>query len=69
MFRMSAPEIGKPTCWAADFLMPGGSVMVDIDDRNGRCRVDFKTVLDDGSDLVSRSINVCRSEDTAVSLR
>jgi hypothetical protein len=53
----------------ADFLMPGGSVMVDIDDRNGRCRVDFKTVLDDGSDLVSRSINVCRSEDTAVSLR
>jgi hypothetical protein len=50
-------------------LVPGGSVLVDIDDRDGRCRVDVRTVLDDGSDLVSRSVNVCRSEDTAVSLR
>ena len=52
-----------------DYLVPGGSVLVDIDDRDGRCRVDVRTVLDDGSDLVSRSVNVCRSEDTAVSLR
>jgi hypothetical protein len=53
----------------SDFLMPGTSVMVDIDDRDGRCRVDVRTVLDDGSDLVSRGVNVCRSEDTALSLR
>lgn len=53
----------------SDFLMPGGSVLVDIDDRDGRCRVDVRTVLDDGSDLFSRSVDVCRSEDTAVSLR
>ena len=46
----------------SDYLVPGGSVLVDIDDRDGRCRVDVRTVLDDGSDLVSRSVNVCRSE-------
>ncbi len=53
----------------SDFLMPGGSVLVDIDDRDGRCRVDVRTVLDDGSDLFNRSVDVCRNEDTAVSLR
>jgi hypothetical protein len=53
----------------SDFLPPGASVMVDIDDRNERCRVDIETVLDDGSDLVSRGVNVCRAEGEAVSLR
>ena len=35
----------------SDYLVPGGSVLVDIDDRDGRCRVDVRTVLDDGSDV------------------
>jgi hypothetical protein len=53
----------------ADFLPPGESVLVDIDVRNDRCRVDVKTVLDDGSDLVARGVNVCRNDGDAVSLR
>jgi hypothetical protein len=53
----------------SDFLLPGRSVLVDIDDRNGRCRVDVKTVLDDGSDRVDRGVNVCHDEGYAVSIR
>ncbi|HEY2539838.1 MAG TPA: hypothetical protein VGI28_10135 [Stellaceae bacterium] len=53
----------------SDFLPPGEAILVDIDDRNGRCRVDFKTVLDDGTELLDRGVNVCRSADQAVSLR
>lgn len=53
----------------SDFLAPGASVAIDFDDRDSRCRVDMKMVLDDGSDLVSRGVNVCRVEGEAVSLR
>jgi hypothetical protein len=53
----------------SDFLPPRSSVLVDIDDRNGRCRVDVKTVLDDGSDRVDRGVNVCHDEGDAVSIR
>jgi hypothetical protein len=52
-----------------DFLPPGESVLVDIDDRNDRCRVDVKTVLDNGENLVTRSVNVCREEGYALSVR
>lgn len=50
-----------------DFLPPGNSVLVDIDDGNGRCRVDVKMVLDDGSDIVDRGVDVCG--DYTVSVR
>lgn len=53
----------------SDFLLPGNSMLVDIDDRNGRCRVDVKTVLDDGKNFVSRGVNICRAEGDAVSVR
>jgi hypothetical protein len=53
----------------SDFLAPGDSVLIDIDDRDQHCLVDVRTVLDDGSDLVSRGVNVCRAEGDAVSLR
>ena len=53
----------------SDFLEPGGSVLVDIDVRGGQCRVDIKTVRDDGSTLVTPSVDICRAEDHAVSLR
>ena len=53
----------------ADFLLPGQSVLVDVDTRSGSCRVDVKTVLDDGSTRVSRGVNVCRVEGEVVSLR
>jgi hypothetical protein len=52
----------------SEFLLPGGSVLVDIDD-HWSCRVDVKTVLDDGSDLVNPRVNICRAEGDAVSLR
>ena len=52
----------------SEFLLPGKSVSVDIDDRNGNCRVDVKTVFDNGSPLVNRGINACRDGHT-VSIR
>ena len=52
----------------SEFLLPGGSVSVDIDDRNGNCRVDVKTVFDNGSHLVNRGVNACR-DGHAVSIR
>ena len=33
----------------SESLLPGRSVIVDVDDRNGNCKVNIKTVLDDGS--------------------
>jgi hypothetical protein len=51
------------------YLLPGNSVIVDIDDRNESCRIDVKVVFDDGSEHVSRSMDVCRAEGWAVSLR
>lgn len=53
----------------SDFLLPGNSVTVDIDESSGRCRVDVKTVLDDGKNLVNRGVDICRAADDAVSLR
>jgi hypothetical protein len=53
----------------SDFLLPGKTVLVGIDDRDGSCRVDVKTVLDDGTDLVNRGVDVCRSEGYALSAR
>ena len=52
----------------SEFLLPGKSVSVDIDDRNGNCRVDVKTVFDNGAHLVNRGINACRDGHT-VSIR
>jgi hypothetical protein len=53
----------------ADLLAPGQSVLVDIDDRNGNCRVNLKTVFDDGSDHVDRGVRVCLDDGHAVPLR
>jgi hypothetical protein len=52
-----------------DHLRPGAAVFVDIDDRKADCRVDIKMVLDDGSELVSRNIDVCREAVHALSQR
>jgi hypothetical protein len=52
-----------------DYLPPGESVPVDFEDRNENCRVDVRMVLDDGSERVSRGIDICRIEGYAVSLR
>jgi hypothetical protein len=52
-----------------EFLLPGSSVSVDVDDRNGNCRVDVKTVLGNGSSLVYRDVNACLVESHAVLIR
>jgi hypothetical protein len=52
-----------------EFLLPGSSVSVDLDDRNGNCRVDVKTVLSNGSSLVYRGVNACLAEGHAVLIR
>ena len=49
-----------------EFLPSGSSVSLDVDDRNGNCRVDVKTVLSNGSSLVYRGVNACHAEGHAV---
>jgi hypothetical protein len=53
----------------SEFLLPGNSVSVEVDDRNGNCRVDVKTVLSDGSSLVYRRVNACLTDGHAVRIR
>src|SRR5271156_6356828 len=45
-----------------DYLPPGNSVPVEIEDRNENCRVDVRMVLDDGSERLSRGVDICRVE-------
>jgi hypothetical protein len=42
-----------------DVLLPGRSVMINIDDGSGACRFDFRAVLEDGRRIEQRDINVC----------
>lgn len=53
----------------SDFLSPGQSVLLNVDDENNRCRVDVKAVLDDGSNRIDHGVDVCRDEGDAISLR
>lgn len=43
-----------------DYLMPGRSVRVDIEDPDEACRVDLKMVLDDGTVRLDRGVDACR---------
>ena len=52
-----------------EFLLPVSSVSVGVDDRNGNCRVDVKTVLNNGSSLVYRGVNACHAEGHPVLIR
>jgi hypothetical protein len=53
----------------ADFLLPGNSLRVILPDPNGNCRVDVKTVLNDGSSHIERGVRVCLDDGHAVSLQ
>jgi hypothetical protein len=44
-----------------DYLQPGNSVVVTIDDDSGHCRFDFKVVFDDGAELIRRNVDVCNA--------
>jgi hypothetical protein len=52
-----------------DMLAPTTSMLVNIDGAEGSCRFDFKTVFDDGTNLIRRDINVCEVERYAISYR
>jgi hypothetical protein len=52
-----------------DFLQPGATAVVDIDDRSGYCRFDLKAVFDDGSELIRRDVNVCALDGYILSYR
>jgi hypothetical protein len=52
------------TSWEEDILgdsvvRPGGAVRINLDDRTGYCRFDFKTVTESGDAVVRRGVNVC----------
>jgi hypothetical protein len=50
-----------------DYLAPASSVSVKIDD--GGCRFDVKTVFDDGTTQIRRSVDMCAVERYAISYR
>ena len=51
-----------------DFLPPGSSVLVDINDRAG-CRFDVQTVFNDGTTQIRRGVDICAIERYAISHR
>jgi hypothetical protein len=53
----------------SEFLYPNSFMPVYINDPNGNCRVDLKVVLDNGSALVNRGLNICVSENKSIPIR
>jgi hypothetical protein len=52
-----------------EILLPAQSLTVEMDDGEGYCRFDFKTVFDDGTMLIRRNVDVCAVERFSVSYR
>ena len=50
-----------------DFLRPGDSLVVKIEDGTNYCRYDLKVVLDDGTSRIDRDLNVCSADAYAIS--
>lgn len=40
-------------------LLPGESVLINVDDGTGYCRYDFRAIFNDGHASVRRNVNVC----------
>jgi len=43
-----------------DVIMPGESMVIDIDDGTGACRFDFKGEFEDGDEVVKSNVDVCK---------
>lgn len=43
-----------------DVIMPGESMLIDIDDGTGACKFDFKGEFADGDEVVKNNVDVCR---------
>jgi hypothetical protein len=52
-----------------DFLLPGNSIVVNIDDGSASCRFDLKAVFDDGTEVIRRNVNICGVEHYMISYR
>jgi len=52
-----------------DFLRPGNSLVVKIDDGANYCRYDLEVVLDDGTRRIDRNVNLCSVDGYAISSR
>jgi hypothetical protein len=59
----------QPDLLGDEILVPTDSLTVDVDDGVGDCRFDMKTVFDDGTTTLRRSVNFCRTEGLAISYR
>ena len=43
-----------------DVIMPGESLVINIDDGSGACKFDFKGEFEDGDEVVKKNVDVCR---------
>lgn len=43
-----------------DVIMPGESMVINIDDGTGACRFDFKGEFEDGEEVVKSNVDVCK---------
>jgi len=43
-----------------DVIMPGASMVIDIDDGSGACKYDFKGEFEDGDEVVKTNVDVCK---------
>jgi len=43
-----------------DVLPSGYSVNVNIDDRSGYCKYDFRAIFEDGESVITENVNVCQ---------
>lgn len=43
-----------------DVIMPGESMVIDIDDGTGACKFDFKGEFEDGESVVKKNVDVCK---------
>lgn len=44
----------------ADVIMPGASLVINIDDGSGACKYDFKGEFEDGDEVVKTNVDVCK---------
>src|SRR5690606_29306925 len=44
----------------ADVIMPGASLVINIDDGSGACKFDFKGEFEDGDEVVKTNVDVCK---------
>jgi hypothetical protein len=56
----------RATTWEEDILghtvlLPGKSVVINLNDGTGSCQFDFKTVAKDGTTVYRRGINICET--------